>query len=59
MRFIVIEYLSPYIENKTSSNTNPTKTEEELWCSGKVSSSCSSNITRPVTMVTNPEIIHE
>ena len=36
------------ITHKTTSNTNPTKSEDELGCSGKVSSSCCNSGTRCV-----------
>ena len=32
----------------------PLKTEGEFWCSGRVSSSCSTSDTRRVNLVTNP-----
>ena len=32
----------------------PPKTGSELWCSGRVSSSCSTSCTRCVNLVTNP-----
>jgi hypothetical protein len=35
------------------------KTGGELFCSGRVSSSCSTNITRRFTFVTHPVISHE
>ena len=38
---------------------NPTKTGVELMCSGRISSSCFTNGTRRVTLVTNPVISHE
>jgi hypothetical protein len=41
------------------SNTNPTKNRSEFECSGRVSSSCSTNYARPVTLVTHPVIGHE
>ena len=37
----------------------PLKTGGELRCSGRVSSSCSTNGTRRVYLVTNPVISHE
>ena len=37
----------------------PLKTGDELRCSGRVSSSCSTSDTRRVNIVTNPVIIHE
>ena len=37
----------------------PLKTGDELRCSGRVSSSCSTNDTRRVNIVTNPVIRHE
>ena len=37
----------------------PLKTHGELRCSGRVSSSCSTSVTRRVNIVTNPVIIHE
>ena len=37
----------------------PLKTEGELRCSGRVSSSCSTSDTRRVNLVTNPVISHE
>jgi hypothetical protein len=37
----------------------PLKTGSELGCSGRVSSSCSTNDTRRVNLVTNPVIGHE
>jgi hypothetical protein len=36
-----------------------TRTEGELRCSGRVSSSCSTSDTRRVNLVTNPVISHE
>ena len=42
-----------------SSNTNPTKTQGELKCSGRVGSSCSTSGTRCVTLVTNLAVVHE
>jgi len=48
-----------YTENYKSSNTNPTKTGDELMCSGTVSSSCSTRGTRHVTLVINPVISHK
>ena len=44
-----------YTEN--SSNTNPTKTGDELRCSEKISSSTSG--THRVNLATNPVISHE
>jgi len=44
---------------KKTSNTNPTETGSELRCPGSVSSSCSTNGTRRVNLVTNPVISHE
>jgi len=41
------------------SNTNTTKTMDELMCSGRVNSSYSTSDTRHVTLVTNPVISHE
>jgi hypothetical protein len=35
------------------------KTKDELRCSGRVSSSCSTSETRCVNLVTNPVISHE
>jgi hypothetical protein len=37
----------------------PLKTGDELRCSGRVSSSCSTSCTRLVNLVTNPVISHE
>jgi hypothetical protein len=37
----------------------PLKTGGELWCSWRVSSSCSTSDTRRVNLVTNPVISHE
>ena len=36
----------------------PLKTEGELKCSGRISSSCSTSDTRRVNLVTNPVIMH-
>jgi hypothetical protein len=38
---------------------NPTKSQGELGCSGRVNSSCSTSGTRRVNLVTNPVISHE
>ena len=38
---------------------NPLKTGDELRCSGKVSSSCSTSDTRRVNLVTNQVTSHE
>ena len=48
-----------YISDKISSNTNPTKNRDELMCSGRVSSSCSTSGTQCVTLVENAVISHE
>jgi hypothetical protein len=37
----------------------PLKTEDELRCSGRVSSSCSTSYTRRLILVTNPDINQE
>jgi hypothetical protein len=37
----------------------PLKTGGELRCSGKVSNSCSTSVTRRVILATNPVIYHE
>jgi hypothetical protein len=42
-----------------SDNTNPLKTGGELMCSGRVISSCSTNVTRRVNLVTILVISHE
>ena len=42
-----------------SGNTNPLKTGGELMCSGRVISSCSTNVTRRVNLVTSLVISHE
>ena len=39
--------------------TPPIKTGDELRCSGRVSSPCSTSDTRRVNLVTNPVIRHE
>jgi hypothetical protein len=46
-------------ENYKLSNTNPTKTEGELRCPGKVSSSCFTSDIFGITLVTNPVIMHK
>ena len=43
---------------KTTTGT-PQNTEDELMCSGRVSSSCSTSHTRRVTIVTNSMISHD
>jgi hypothetical protein len=40
-------------------NTNLVKTGDELRCSGRVGSSCTTSGTRRVNLVTNPVISHE
>ena len=49
-----------YIENKRSSNTNPTKTVDELGCSGRVGRSCSTKQLNMIILLltTNPRWCH-
>ena len=44
--------------NKRPSNTNTTKNRRWTQVPGKISSSCSTSVTRRVTLVTNPVINH-
>jgi len=46
-------------KTKDRETRTPLKTGGELWCSGRVGSSCSSCGTRRVTLVTNPVIINK
>jgi len=46
-------------KDRRSSNTNPLRTGDELRCSGRVSSSCSTRYTRRIILVTTPVIMHE
>ena len=46
-------------KKERSSNTNPTNTGGKLRCSGRVSSSCSTNGTHRVNLVTHPVISDE
>jgi len=48
-----------YTENQILSNTNPIKTRDELGNSERISSFCSTNETRRITLVTNTVICHE
>jgi hypothetical protein len=43
-------------KSKTRATRTPLKTGGELWCPGRISSSCSTSGTRCVTLVTNPVI---
>jgi hypothetical protein len=57
-----IHYVNSLRENKRLTRRvtrTPLKTEGELRCSGRVSSSCSTSDTRHVNLVKNPVIIHE
>ena len=45
-------------KTKDRATRTPLKTPDELWCSGSVSSSCSTNGTRRVTLVTNLVMSH-
>ena len=51
----------PTITHKAKDQTTrtPLKTGDELRCSGRVISSCSTSATRRVNLVTNPVISHE
>jgi len=46
-------------KTKDRERRTPLKTGSEFKCSGRVSSSYSTNGTRRVTLVTNPVIFHE
>jgi hypothetical protein len=44
-------YKTKHRKLKILSNTNPTKTGDELRCSGRIGSSCSTSGTRRITLV--------
>jgi len=46
-------------KTKNRVTRTPLKTVDELRCSGRVSSSCSTSDARRVNLVTNPVISHE
>ena len=48
-----------YNKTKDRVTRTPLKSRGELWCSGRVSSSCSTSGTRRINLVTNPVISRE
>ena len=46
-------------KTKDQATRTPLKTGDELRCTGRVSSSCSTSVTRCVNLVTKPVISHE
>jgi hypothetical protein len=47
------------LKTKDGATRTQLKTGGELMCSGRVNSSCSTNVIRRVTLVTNPVIRYE